>query len=144
VTRNPRPLRVAWPISAAACIAPARAQRPEREPDRGVRRSLLVMLLVATLVVVGALGIVAMRVHQVRLAYRLDALRAERARAERLIQQLEIEVATLKAPGRLESRARELGMTMPTREQVRLAREYVPGGTGAAAAGLAAAEARVR
>jgi cell division protein FtsL len=139
-----RPLRVAWPVPTAAPIAAPRAQRPEREPDRGVRRSLLVMLVAATLLVVGALGIVALRVHQVRLAYRLDALRAERARGERLIQQLEIEVATLKAPGRLESRARELGMTPPTRDQVRLAREYVPAGTGTAAVDLAAAEVPVR
>ena len=48
-------------------------------------------------------------------------------------RQLEIEVATLRAPGRLDSRARQLGMTSPARDQIRLAREYVPGGTGLAA-----------
>jgi cell division protein FtsL len=69
-----------------------------------------------------------MRVQQVHLAYQLDALRAERVRTEVLLRQLEIEVATLRSPGRVESRARELGMTVPGREQVRLAREYVPGG----------------
>jgi hypothetical protein len=70
----------------------------------------------------------------VQLAYRLDALRAERARAETLIRQLEIEVATLRSPLRVDQRARELGLTAPARDQVRLAREYVTATTGLAAA----------
>ena len=43
-------------------------------------------------------------------------------------------MATLRAPARVEQRARQLGLTAPDRQQVRLAREYVPAGTGLAAA----------
>ena len=107
-------------------------------------RSLVVALLCSALLVAGGLGVAALRVQQVHLAYRLDALRAERARTEQLIRQLEVEIATLQSPGRLESRARQLGMTAPTREQVRLAREYVSSGSGTAAAQVAGAEALVR
>jgi cell division protein FtsL len=134
---------VRGPLEVAG-TARSRRQRPEREPDLHARRSLIGVLLAATLVVAIGLGIVALRVQQVRLAYRLDGLRNERARAERLIQQLDIEVATLRAPARLESRARDLGLASPARDQVRLAREYVPGASGTAAAGLVGAEALVR
>jgi cell division protein FtsL len=99
-----------------------------------VRRSLAAALAVSAVLVGAALGVVGLRVQQVHLAYQLDALRAERARAEALIRQLEVEVATLGAPGRVEQRARQLGLTVPAREQVRLAREYVAGSTGMAAA----------
>lgn len=95
------------------------------------------------LVAVG-LGLVALRVQDVQLAYRLDAMRAERTRMEGLVRQLDIELATLRAPARLELRARELGMTAPTRDQVRLAREYVPTATGTAAASVAGSGALVR
>jgi cell division protein FtsL len=91
-----------------------------------------------------ALVVVGVRVHQVRLAYRLDELRADRARLEQLIRQFEVEVATLSSPGRVEIRARELGMTVPTASQVRLAREYVAGTSGMAAARQARVEASVR
>ena len=96
-----------------------------------------------TLVVVG-LGLVALRVHDRQLAYRLDALRAERTQAERVLRELTIEIATLSAPGRLESQARQLGMTVPGKDQVRLAREYVPAATGTEAARVAGTEAHVR
>jgi cell division protein FtsL len=78
--------------------------------------------------------VVGVRVQQVHLAYQLDALRAERARTETLIHRLEIEVATLRSPLRVEQRARELGLSVPAPDQVRLAREYVSGTTGLAAA----------
>lgn len=101
-----------------------------------MRRSVAAALLGATLLVAIGLGVVALRVHQVHLAYRLDTLRAERVRMERLIQQLRVEVASLKAPGRVESRARQLGLVAPSREQVHLAREYVRAtGSRAAATG---------
>jgi cell division protein FtsL len=120
-------------------------QRLYRDPDPRLRRSLAVALLCSAVLVVGALAVVALRVQQVHLAYQLDALRAERARAEVLLRQLEIEVATLRSPGRVESRARQLGMTEPAREQVRLAREYVPGGgSGVASARLVSSEVVIR
>jgi cell division protein FtsL len=109
-------------------------QTLHREHDPRVRRSLAVALALSALVVVGALGVVGLRVQRVHLAYQLDALRAERTRTETLIRQLEVEVATLRSPGRVEARARQLGMTAPARDQVRLAKEYVAGSTGGAAA----------
>jgi cell division protein FtsL len=99
-----------------------------------VRRSLIGALLVSATLVVGALGVVGLRVQQVHLAYELDRLHRERADVETAIRQLEVEVATLRAPARVEQRARQLGLTVPDRQQVRLAREYVPAGTGLAAA----------
>ena len=109
-------------------------QRLHFEPDPRVRRSLAGAILVAVVVGGSALGVVGLRVQEVHLAYRLDALRAERARTDTLIRQLEIEVATLRSPVCLEQRARRLGMAPPTPEQVRLAREYVTAGSGFAAA----------
>ena len=110
-------------------------QRLHRDPDPHLRRSLAVALLCCAVLVVGLLVVVGLRVQQVHLAYQLDALRGERTRVEVLLRQLEIEVATLRSPGRVETRARQLGLTVPGREQVRLAREFVPGGSG----GLASA-----
>ncbi|HEY3100522.1 MAG TPA: cell division protein FtsL [Methylomirabilota bacterium] len=109
-------------------------QRLHREPDPRVRRSFAAALALSAVLVVVALLVVGLRVQQVHLAYRLDALRAERARTETLIRQLEIEVATLRSPVRVDQRARQLGLTAPAPDQVRLAREYVTGTTGLAAA----------
>jgi cell division protein FtsL len=111
-------------------------QRPHREQDPRVRRSFARVLIVSGLAVVGALAVVGVRVQQVQLAYRLDALRAERAQTETLIRQLEIEIAALRAPARLEGQARQLGLVPPARHQVKLAREFVTGSTGMAAARL--------
>jgi hypothetical protein len=98
-----------------------------------VRQTLVLALACAALLVVSGLVVVGLRVQQVHLGYRLDGLRAERGRLEVLVRQLEVEVATLRSPGRLEGRARQLGLVSPTREQVRLAREFVSGETGMAA-----------
>ena len=113
-------------------------QRLHREPDRRVRRSLVVALATAALLAAAALTVVGVRIEQVHLAYRLDALRSERARSQDRIRQLEIEVATLRSPSRIEARARQLGLVLPARDQIRLAKEYVAGGTGLAAARRAA------
>ena len=110
-------------------------QRLHRDPDPRLRRSLAAALLCSAVLVLGLLVVVFLRVQQVHLAYQLDALRGERTRVGVLLRQLEIEVATLRSPGRVETRARQLGMTPPGREQVRLAREYVPSAGG----GLASA-----
>jgi hypothetical protein len=108
-------------------------QRLHHEPDRRVRRSLVVALATAALLAAGALTVAGVRIEQVHLAYRLDALRSERGRAQERIRQLEIEVATLRSPGRLEARARQIGLVVAARDQIRLAKEYVTGGTGLAA-----------
>ena len=110
-------------------------QRLHREPDPRVRRSFVGALVVSSLIVVVALGVVALRVQHVRLAYRLDALHAERVRLQAAARELEVEVATLGAPARLELRARSIGMTAPGPDQVRPAREFVAGSTGLAALG---------
>jgi cell division protein FtsL len=109
-------------------------QRLHREADPKVRRSLGVALAISAVFVGSALGVVGLRVQQVHLAYQLDALRAERTRTETLIRRLEIEEATLRSPLRVEQRARMLGLTVPARDQVRPAREFVSGTTGLAAA----------
>ena len=120
-------------------------QRLHRDPDPRLRRSLVLALLCSVVLVVGLLVVVGLRVQQVHLAYQLDTLRGERARTEVLLRQLEIQIATLRSPGRVETRARQLGMTAPGREQVRLAREYMPGGSnGLASARLVRAESMVR
>jgi cell division protein FtsL len=109
-------------------------QRLHREQDPRVRRSLIAALLVSAALVSGALGVVGLRVQQVHLAYQLDRLQRERTDVESAIRQLEVEVSMLRAPARVEQKARQLGLAAPDRQQVRLAREYVPAGTGLAAA----------
>jgi cell division protein FtsL len=80
----------------------------------------------------GVLGFVGVKVQQVRASYRLDDLRALRMDVEKLNRQLKVELATLTALSRVETKARtELGLAPPALGQVRLAREYV-GGRGSA------------
>lgn len=98
-----------------------------------MRRAVTVALASAATLVVSGLLLVGLRVQQVHLGYQLDTLRSERTRVEMLIRQLEVEVATLRSPARVEARARQLGLTSPSREQVRVAREFVIGSTGLAA-----------
>ena len=50
-------------------------------------------------------------------------------------------MATLRSPARVEARARRLGLLAPGRDQMRLAREYVAGGTSLAATRLGRIEA---
>ncbi|MBI4256382.1 MAG: cell division protein FtsL [Candidatus Rokubacteria bacterium] len=109
------------------------SQRLVREHDPRVRRSAAAALAGAALLVGAALGVAGLRVQQVHLTYRTEALRAERARADALNRQLDIEVATLRSPGRIETRARQLGLVPPGRDQIRLAREFTAAGTGLAA-----------
>jgi cell division protein FtsL len=105
--------------------------RFHREPDRHSRRQMGMASLCLALAVVAVLGVVALKVHQVRLSYKLEALRAARVQTQEVNRRLQVEVASLTSPARLETRARvELGMAHPGRGQVLLAREYVAGGTG--------------
>ena len=127
---SPRPERQAARAGAALVTGP---QRLHREPDPRTRRILVAALTAAALLVGGALTVVGMRVQQVQLAYRLDEARAQQARAQGNVRQLEIEVATLRSPARVEARARRLGLSPPGRDQMRLAHEYVAGGTRLAA-----------
>ena len=105
--------------------------RLHRERDRRLWRQMGVTLFLSACLVGLVLGIVGLRVTQVRFSYRLDQLRAARTDLEDVNRRLKVEVATLRSLARIESRARgELGMLPPSPGQVRLAREYLPGGTG--------------
>jgi cell division protein FtsL len=109
--------------------------RFHRECDRRRLRSMAVALLGAGVLVALVLGMVALRVQQVRMSYRLDALRTTRVELEEANRRLRVEMATLKSLARIDGKARgELGMVPPARNQVRLAREFVPGGSGLSAA----------
>jgi cell division protein FtsL len=99
-----------------------------------VRRTLTLALVGALVLVVSGLTVVGVRVQQVHLGYRLDALQVERGRLQALLRQFEVEVATLRSPGRVAARARQLGLNPPKPQQVRLAREFEAGNTGLAAA----------
>jgi cell division protein FtsL len=109
-------------------------QRLHRERDPRVRRTLTLALVGALVLVVSGLTVVGVRVQQVHLGYRLDALQVERGRLQALLRQFEVEVATLRSPGRVAARARQLGLNPPKPQQVRLAREFEAGNTGLAAA----------
>jgi cell division protein FtsL len=104
--------------------------RFHRERDQ---RRLLAMaraLVSAVVLVALVLGVVGLRVQQVRLSYRLDGLRPLKTELEEAKGSLRIEVYSLKSPARIERKARELGMVPPAANQVQLAREFVPGGNG--------------
>jgi len=77
------------------------------------------------------LAVVGVRLHQVRLSYRLDGLRTIQADLEESKSRLRVEAGTLSSLARIEGKARaELGMVPPDAGQVRLAREFVSGGDG--------------
>ena len=104
-----------------------------RERDRGRFRAMGATLLISACLVGGVLGIVGLKVNQVKLSYRLEQLRLVRGQLEGVNRQLQVELATLRALARIESKARaELGLLVPSRDQVRMAREYVPGTGGTA------------
>lgn len=119
-------------------------QQLHREFDPRVSRSVTLTLVGALALVFCALAVVGLRVQSVHLGYRVDAVRAGHAELTALIRQLEVELATLRSPARIESRARELGLITPARQQVRLAREFVAGESGVAAAHQARVEASLR
>ena len=54
----------------------------------------------------------------IQLRYQLESLRGERAQAAELNQELRLEEAGLRAPGRIDTIARQLGLTAPVPGQV--------------------------
>jgi cell division protein FtsL len=104
------------------------AQTLHREADRRARRSMARGLALSGLLVVVMLGIVGAKVQQTRLAYELGTLRSTVRQLDELQHQLQVELAMLRSPGRIEVEARALGLVAPTRDQLVLAREYVIGG----------------
>lgn len=110
---------------------PDQASRVIRERDRYRLRAMGLALGLAACLMVGALGVVGLKVQQVLLSYRLDSLRAAKGEADELNRQLRVELATLRSLARIEDKALgELGMVPPARHQVRLAREFVTDGDG--------------
>lgn len=129
-----RAATAARPARLFAMPLPARVQeaaRFHREPDRRRLRAMGLAVALGALLTSGVLGVVGLKAQQVRLSYRLDALRTARADAEELNRRLGVELATLRSLARIEEKARrELGMVAPGRDQVVLAREFVAGGGG--------------
>ena len=54
----------------------------------------------------------------IQLRYQLESLRSERSQASELNQELRLEVAGLRAPGRIDTIARQFGLTAPVPGQV--------------------------
>src|SRR6059036_3105269 len=111
---NPRAARPTIARSVpAGCLSTQEQQaaRFHRERDR---RRLLAMartLVSATVLVVLVLGVVGLRLQQVRLSYRLDGLRPLKAGLEESRSRLGVELDSLKSLARIEEKARtELGM----------------------------------
>jgi len=112
-----------------------------RERDHRLLRAMALTLALMIFPLGGVLGFVGVKIQQVRFAYRLDDLRALRTDVEALNRQLKVELATLTALARIESKARaELGLAPPAAGQVRLAREYVGVARGSASNRTAWAE----
>ena len=106
-----------------------------RESDRHRLRAMLTGAMAAGLLVTLVLGLVGLRMQQVRLSYRLDALRSARTQAEEMNRRLRVEKASLQSLARIEAEARtRFGMVAPSQQQVQLAREFVTGGSGTTAA----------
>jgi len=106
-----------------------------RESDRHRLREMLTGAMAAGVLVTLVLGLVGLRMQQVRFSYRLDALRAARTQAEERNRRLNVEKASLQSLARIEVEARtRFGMVAPTQQQVQLAREFVAGGSASSSA----------
>ena len=106
-----------------------------RESDHRRLRAMLTGAVAAGVLVTLVLGLVGLRMQQVRLSYRLDALRTARTQAEESNRRLNVEKASLQSLARIEVEARaRFGMVAPTQQQVQLAREFVAGGSAASTA----------
>jgi cell division protein FtsL len=127
-----------------ASTADQQGARFHRESDRRRLRAMLAGIAAAGVVVALVLGLVGLRMQQVRLSYRLDVLRTAKAGVEEANRRLLVEKASLQSLARVEVEARtRLGMVAPTQQQVQLAREFVGGGTATAALGGRTATAAV-
>ena len=136
-----KPANNAMPIQMSLGLRPASTADQQvahfhRESDRRRLRAMLAGVAAAGVVVAIVLGLVGVRMQQVRLSYRLDNLRTAKADAEEMNRRLRVEKASLQSLARIELEARtRLGMVAPTRAQVQLAREFAGGGTASAALG---------
>ena len=119
------------PLAGGRGMAHPQVARFHRERDRRRLVAMVKTLAGAALLVVLVLGVVGLRIQQVRLSYRMDGLRTMKAQMEDRQSRLRVEREMLTSHARVESRARaELKMERPANNQVQIAREYVPGGNG--------------
>jgi|SRR6516162_2153908 len=96
-----------------------------RERDGRRIRAMASVLALSGLLVVGVLGYVWLQVQRVRVTYELEGLRALRTQLDERNRKLGLELASLRAFARVDSAARKLGLTEPTKDQVQLAREFL-------------------
>ena len=108
--------------------------RFHRESDRRRIRAMAISVVGAGLLVALVLSVVGLKVQQVRLSYRLDALRTTRTELEEANRRLSVERASLSSLGRIEGEARvRLGMVAASQQQVQLAREFAASSAASAA-----------
>jgi len=89
-----------------------------RERDGRRIRAMASVLALSGLLVVGVLGYVWLQVQRVRVTYELEGLRALRTQLDERNRKLGLELASLRAFARVDSAARKLGLTEPTKDQV--------------------------
>jgi len=106
-------------LHAAGRTSPATVAGVRARPRPGEQRLALAIALGALMVVAVALLLVWVRLQAVDTGYQLSAARHLTHRLEQEQRELEIELATLTSPRRLELLARErLGMGPPTPGQI--------------------------
>jgi cell division protein FtsL len=77
------------------------------------------LVLLGGFIALGAFLYAWQHFQTIQLRYELESLRGERAQATELNQELKLEIAGLRAPGRIDVIARrELGLTVPVPGQV--------------------------
>lgn len=77
------------------------------------------LVLLGAFITLGAFLYAWQHFQTIQLRYELESLRGERAQATELNQELKLEIAGLRAPGRIDVIARrELGLTAPVPGQV--------------------------
>jgi cell division protein FtsL len=139
----------AMPIQLSLGLRPASTADQQmahfhRDSDRRRLRAMLAGVAATGVVVALVLGLVGLRMQQVRLSYRIDTLRTAKAGAEELIRRLRVEKASLQSLARIELEARSrLGMVAPAGQQIQLAREFAGAGTASAVLGERTAAADV-
>jgi cell division protein FtsL len=86
----------------------------ERSRQGSMRRTLLVLLVVASLILyVGG------KVNIVRLGYQIESLEREKQELERANRSLRIEASSLSSPARIEEIAtKRMGMVRPLKENI--------------------------
>ena len=93
----------------------SRLVRP-KAPNR--MRECARLVLLGGLIALCALLYAWQHFETIQLRYQLESLRSERSQASELNQELRLEVAGLRAPGRIDIIARQLGLTAPVPGQV--------------------------